>query len=280
MYLHSFVTFNYNPLKPTILMLWAMVRIKNLHPNLDFHLLIEEYIRLALNIIEWTDNIEEVRYMLCDYWLNGYQVIDMIGYYNLGSIIACPKVSIIITNLWSSPFLLYNFYDRSYIFTSLKSVISWKSQSKIEDNKDIPNQVLDNFKSPQKTLQQYKPDKNMYRSHMFTYNVWKKSIFTFFVTEWIIVIVLALYFQLEMASFLDKSNQMSGIRSNIAELQSQLNGAWPLINDPNNLWLQILRLNLEGRGKFKSHNFRLLQSNSIILDSLYMLQVYKDSFDF
>ena len=279
MYLHSFVTFNYNPLKPTILMLWAMVRIKNLHPNLDFHLLIEEYIRLALNIIEWTDNIEEVRYMLCDYWLNGYQVIDMIGYYNLGSIIACPKVSIIITNLWSSPFLLYNFYDRSYVFTSLKSVISWKSQSKIEDNKDIPNQVLDNFKSPQKIIQQYKPDENMYRSHMFTYNVWKKSIFTFFVTEWIIVIVLALYFQLEMASFLNKSNEMSGIRSNIAELQSQLTGTWPLINDPNNLWLQIFQLNLQARGKFKSHNFRLLQSNSIILDSLYMLLVHKNNFN-
>ena len=249
MYLHSFVTFNYNPLKPTILMLWAMVRIKNLHPNLDFHLLIEEYIRLALNIIEWTDNIEEVRYMLCDYWLNGYQVIDMIGYYNLGSIIACPKVSIIITNLWSSPFLLYNFYDRSYVFTSLKSVISWKSQSKIEDSKDIPNQVLDNFKSPHNIFKQYKPDKHMYRSHIFTYNVWKKSIFTYYVTEWVIVIIIALYFQLEMASFLDQSNRMTDVNTEIAVLQSQLNGTWPLSSDPDNLCDQIETLNIQFIGK-------------------------------
>ena len=251
MYLHSFVTFNYNPLKPTILMLWAMVRIKNLHPNLDFHLLIEEYIRLALNIIEWTDNIEEVRYMLCDYWLNGYQVIDMIGYYNLGSIIACPKVSIIITNLWSSPFLLYNFYDRSYVFTSLKSVISWKSQSKIEDSKDIPNQVLDNFKSPQKILQQYKPDKSMYRSHMFTYNVWKKSIFTYFVTEWVFVVAIALYYQSIMMHLLGLSTQMSDINTERFNLETQLNGTWPLSSDPNNLCGQIDQLNIQFIGKFK-----------------------------
>ena len=249
LYLHSFVTFNYNPLKPTVLILCAMVRVKNLHPNLDFDPLIDEWNRLALDIIEFTDNIEEVRYMLYDYWLNGHKVIDMIGYYNLGSIIACPKVSIVINNLWSSPYVLYDFHDRSYVVASFKSVIFWESENRLEDEKDIPNQVLDNFKSPHNILKQYKPDKDLYRSHMFTYNVWKKSIFTYFVTEWVIVIVIALYFQLEMASFLDQSNKMTDINTQIAALQSQLNGSWPLSSDPNNLWSQIAQLSIEFQGK-------------------------------
>ena len=251
LYLHSFVTFNYNPLKPIVLMLWTMIKLKNLYPNLGFGPLIDESSRLALDIIEWTENIEEVRYMLYDYWLNGYQVIDMIGYCNLGPIIACPKVSIIINNLWSSPYMLYNFHDRSYVVMSFESVLFRESENRLEDEKDIPNQVLDKFKSPHNIFKQYKPDKHMYRSHMFTYNVWKKSIFTYFVTEWVFVVAIALYYQSIMMHLLGLSTQMSDINTERFNLETQLNGTWPLSSDPENLCGQIDQLNMQFVGKFK-----------------------------
>ena len=181
--LHSFVTFSYNPLKATVLIIRSLVKIKNIHPNLDFDQQIEEFSKLALSIIGWTENIEEVRYMLYNYCLNGYQVIDMVSYYHLKSIIVFPKVSIIISNLWTNPYLLCDSCDRSSVFKCFNSFVSLDSDSTLEDEKDTGNKIIDNFKRPHHILNQYKPDKDLYRSDMFTYNAWKKSIFTNFFTE-------------------------------------------------------------------------------------------------
>ena len=91
---------------------------------------------------------------------------------------------------------------------------------------DSGNQIIKNFKNPFCTLKHYKPAVNSYRSHMFSFEVWKKSIFSKFFTECVIVLALAIYFQIAMTTFLKDSNELIAIYLNMDELETSIRSDW------------------------------------------------------
>lgn len=104
LYLNSFVMLAPNPLKLWVQIITSLMMINSILHNSDAEKSIKDATKLALSIIDNTDNLNEVKMMLYDKWVNGDWVIDLITYYKIWDIMENSKVSAIIGYIWTSPF--------------------------------------------------------------------------------------------------------------------------------------------------------------------------------
>ena len=63
---------------------------------------------------------------------------------------------------------------------------------------------------------------NDIQSHVFTYKVWKNSLLTTYITSCALIILVALYFQIELDDLLNRSERILELQAEVANLSSQV----------------------------------------------------------
>ena len=138
--LHNhFLVWNDNPVKICILVLYIMKKLNKLFELDNFVIsrgasedttvagVAEKYSKLANLIIANCDSTMEVDQIFRDKCLNGYEVIDLLAYEELDSILANPVVGLIINDFWKGPFYRSTFLSSSTCYQILSTnVVKFK----------------------------------------------------------------------------------------------------------------------------------------------------------
>ena len=93
-----------NPVKIWVVIIYLLKKLQKMFPDLKIESISKKYTQLADTIIEDWENTKEVEALFTDYWMNGWEVIDLLWYENIEELLNNHYVGLIIADFWSGPF--------------------------------------------------------------------------------------------------------------------------------------------------------------------------------
>ena len=168
----------------------------------------EQYAKVANLIIDNCSDLKQAKNMLQDRCLNGYDVIDVVAYGDLQSILDNNTVSIIINDMWKGPYNRKHFMEVSTGYQILMTNLSKRKTfyGYVPNKASSVLQKVRSFDFSSRHNQNY--------AHFFKYEVWKKSMEVVFIIDGIIIVILAIAYQY---LFLSMIGIVSSQNSNIVE---------------------------------------------------------------
>ena len=118
---NHFLVWCKNPVKIWVLIVYILKKLHQIFPDLKIQDITQKYLELANKIIENWEGTKEVEDMFTDYWLNGYEVIDLICYENIEELLSNHSVGLIIADFWTGPFYQRTFLGQSTWYQILAS---------------------------------------------------------------------------------------------------------------------------------------------------------------
>ena len=167
-------------------------KLEEVHLELKYsnHMLYDKYSNVVNSIIDATESMKEVYSLLTDKCFNKKEVIDIISYSDLQSILNNSKVGRVISDFWTGPFETEFFMNNSMayqqfysMFIDGKRFLDHKPETKYRYSiekwweGDETNQI-------KRKKVKIKPSK----AHIFHFERWEKSIMTKYSVEAIFIL--------------------------------------------------------------------------------------------
>ena len=219
---NHFLVWNNNPVKIWVIIVYLLKKLSKRYIDLKTIETSQMYWKLASIIIDNCENIRDVELLLTDFWINGYEVIDLICYENIEDLLANHSVGLIIADFWSGPFYRQSFLTSSAWYQIIASNIL-KPQAFY---KYLPNKVeeITNWIREWHIVNENHFSNKLWNqeTHIFRFEVWKKSMDVIYIVDGIIIITLAIYFQYVFFGMIDDSFAFQDAYAQFLSVSTQL----------------------------------------------------------
>ena len=189
------------------MIVYILRQLDKIYDDLSPEATLEQYAKVANLIIDNCSDLKQAKNMLQDRCLNGYDVIDVVAYGDLQSILDNNTVSIIINDMWKGPYNRKHFMEVSTGYQILMTNLSKRKTfyGYVPNKASSVLQKVRSFDFSSRHNQNY--------AHFFKYEVWKKSMEVVFIIDGIIIVILAIAYQYLFLSLLGNlSSQSTQIR--------------------------------------------------------------------
>jgi len=180
-----------------------------------------KYERIVNMMIDNCASIREVEQILTDTCLNGYEVIDLLAYEKLESIISNQSVGLIVADFWNGPFYRKTFMTPSTNFQIITSNLM-KPKAFYEYLPDKVEEIsayIKERKINKKRCCKLRLLKQ--QSHFFKIETWKKSMDVIYLIDGLLIASIAIFIQAWFIDMIALSNSSVPYFIEYGTLQAQ-----------------------------------------------------------